>query len=456
MRAGPTLTLRLPRVLRGLRGQLALAFAVVFGLATALAGTYQYRQVGRVLHQGDDQRLRTRARALLDQLDMSGDVPIVPLPGRGELLRVLVETSGQAPHELFHTPGFVLSALDSLPAGVRGVQLRRTTTDYAGRATLVRLWLAHSDAALAADLRRVRLGLYGALAGSLALAAALAAGLGWWVLRPLRRISQRARGMGATPGAERLPEPDTGDEVQELARALNRMLDRLQAGAELQDNFLAAAAHELRTPLAVLQTGLAVTRQAPELPASLRPALDGQAQELERLGRLVEDFLLVSRLRTDALPLTRRPVALDGLVLAAADQLLPRFRAAGRQLTIEVEEAVPDYTVAADADKLTTVVLNLLDNALRHAPPGAAVRVAVGQEPATGYLYAEVSNPLRTTLGDLTRLTTARYQADVLSGGAGLGLWLSNRIAELHGTPLALREAEGQLFVRVRLAPAAA
>jgi signal transduction histidine kinase len=170
---------------------------------------------------------------------------------------------------------------------------------------------------------------------------------------------------------------------------------------------------------------------------------------------LVEDFLLVSRLRSDALPLTRRPVPLDELVLAAADQLGPRFQAAGRQLHLAIDESVANYTVAADADKLTTVILNLLDNALRHAPPGAAVQVAVGQEPETSLFYAEVSNPLRTSLGDLARLTTARYQADVLSGGAGLGLWLSNRIAELHGAPLSLREADSQLYVRLRLAPLA-
>ncbi|MGM9212068.1 hypothetical protein ACTFIC_06250, partial [Campylobacter jejuni] len=67
-----------------------------------------------------------------------------------------------------------------------------------------------SAAPLAADLRRVRLGLWGALAGSLGLAAALAALLGWWVLRPLRRISRQARRIGAAPGSERLPEPATG------------------------------------------------------------------------------------------------------------------------------------------------------------------------------------------------------------------------------------------------------
>jgi signal transduction histidine kinase len=439
------------KALRGLRGQLALAFALVFGVVVGLAGLYQYRQVGRVLHQGDEQRLRARAQALLSRVEVSGTVPVVPLPAHGEQLRVVVEATGQASRELFHSPGFGVPAAVRQAGNSSVVEVQSTAYNYAGRPVRVRLWLAHSAAPLLADLGRVRLGLWGALAGSLVLAAALAAILGWWVLRPLRRISRQAQRIGASPGSERLPEPTTGDEVQELAQALNRMLDRLQAGAELQDNFLAAAAHELRTPLAVLQTGLAVTRQSPELPASLHPALAAQSQELERLGRLVEDFLLVSRLRSDALPLTRRPVPLDELVLAAADQLGPRFRAACRPLHLAIDENVADYTVAGDADKLTTVILNLLDNALRHAPPGAAVQVAVGQEPETGLFYVEVSNPLRTSLGDLTRLTTARYQADVLSGGAGLGLWLSNRIAELHGAPLALREANGALYVRLRL-----
>ncbi|HET9505821.1 MAG TPA: HAMP domain-containing sensor histidine kinase [Hymenobacter sp.] len=439
------------KALRGLRGQLALAFAVVFGLVVGLAGFYQYRQVGRVLHQGNELRLRARAEALLGRVEVSGAVPVVPLPVRGEQMRVVVEATGQPARELFHSPGFGMLAAEKETDTLSVVEVQQAATDYAGRSVQVRLWLAHSAAPLLADLGRVRLGLWGALAGSLALAAALAAGLGWLVLRPLRRISRQARRIGAAPGPERLPVPATGDEVQELAQALNKMLDRLQAGAELQDNFLAAAAHELRTPLAVLQTGLAVTRQSPELPANLRPALAAQSQELQRLGRLVEDFLLVSRLRSDALPLTRRPVPLDELVLAAADQLGPRFRAAGRPLDLSIDEAVPDYTVPGDADKLTTVIINLLDNALRHAPPGAAVHVAVGREAATGLFYAEVSNPIHTSLGDLSRLTTARYQADVLSGGAGLGLWLSNRIAELHGAPLALREADGRLYVRLRL-----
>lgn len=440
-------------VWHSLRGQLALVFAAVFGLVTLLAGGYQYQQVGQVLHQGDDHRLRARAATLLERMALD-PLPTLLLPGPGERMRVVVQAPGQAAHELFHSPGFGGVGTPEAPAaGWRVAELNTSLPDATGQTNQVRLWLAHSAAPLAADLGRVRRGLALGLVGSLALAAALAWVLGEWALRPLRRISRQARRIGAAPGDERLPVPATGDEVQELAQTLNQMLDRLAAGAKLQDNFLAAAAHELRTPLAVVQAGLGVVQQASDLPAHLRPVLATQLEEMHRLGRLVDDFLLVSRLRADTLPLARRPVALDELALAAADCLLPRFRAVARPLELRIEEQVADFLVLGDADKLTTVMLNLLENALRHAPPGSTVRLHVGREAATGWPYAEVTNPLRQSLGDLSRLTAAHYQADVLSEGAGLGLWISNRIAELHGAPLALRESAAGFAARLRLPP---
>ncbi len=136
------------KALRGLRGQLALAFALVFGVVVGLAGLYQYRQVGRVLHQGNELRLRARAEVLLSRVEVSGAVPVVPLPVRGEQMRVVVEATGQPVRELFHSPGFgVLSAekeVDTLSV----VEVQQAATDYTGRSVQVRLWLAHSAAPL--------------------------------------------------------------------------------------------------------------------------------------------------------------------------------------------------------------------------------------------------------------------------------------------------------------------
>jgi signal transduction histidine kinase len=248
--------------------------------------------------------------------------------------------------------------------------------------------------------------------------------------------------------------PATGDEVQELAETLNQLLARLREQASAQANFLAAAAHELRTPLATLQTGLDVSGRDPALPAATRAALAGHDAELARLARLVDDFLLVGRLSAGAAPATHcQPVALDELVLALADRELPRFRAAGRTLTI----ALPDEADAAsllattDADQLTTILLNLLDNARKHGAPGASVAVRLLAPAAGAGPAVEVSNALAAPLGPrLAQLTTAWYQADPLAPGTGLGLWLAGRLAQGLGLTLTLTETDGQLVARVQ------
>ncbi|WP_350356618.1 ATP-binding protein [Hymenobacter canadensis] len=132
--------------------------------------------------------------------------------------------------------------------------------------------------------------------------------------------------------------------------------------------------------------------------------------------------------------------------------MLPRYQAAGRPLHLHLDDTVANYTVPADADKLLSVLLNLLENALRHAPQAAAVQVALGPAPAGPGWQVAISNPVARSLGDLSRLTAAYYQADVLSEGAGLGLWLSSRILELHGSSLQLAESRGVFSAEFMLA----
>jgi signal transduction histidine kinase len=318
-----------------------------------------------------------------------------------------------------------------------------------GRLTL---WLGHPAAPLEAALARVRRTVLLGLAGSLTLAALLAPLVAGAVLRPLRRMAAQARRIQQAQDITPLPVPATGDEVQELAETLNQLLSRLQEQATAQANFLAAAAHELRTPLATLQTGLDVSGRDPALPAATRAALAGHDAELARLGRLVDDFLLVGRLGAGAVPPARRQlVALDELVLTLADRELPRFRAAGRRLTIELpeEETVASLQATTDADQLTTILLNLLDNARKHGAPGTPVILRLLAS-ADGPLL-EVENTLTASLGPrLAQLTTAWYQADPLAPGTGLGLWIAGRLAQGLGIRLHLAENNSQLVVQTR------
>lgn len=429
-----------------LRTHLLLAFTAVVLLTTLLGVGWQYRRLRTLLTAADDTRLTTRAELLLARTDVSGRLPLIALPDQAhEYMRVVYGVPGQRPQELFRSARWPRGRA----RGWRQVQVSRSPGLFPD--DRLTLWLAHPGTSLAADLAQVRQGLAVAAVGSLLLAWLLAPLLSWVALRPLRAMSRQARRMHHTPDLTDLPVPATGDEVQELAETLNQLLARLRAGARLQDNFLAAAAHELRTPLATLQTGLSVARHSPDMPAAASAQLAGHQEEIRRLSGLVDDFLLVSRLRAGALPLHLAPVALDDLVLRAVDQVLPRYQAAGRPLHLHLDDTVVDYTVPADADKLLSVLLNLLENALRHAPPAAAVQVALGPDPSGPGWQVAIRNPVARSLGDLSRLTAAYYQADVLSEGAGLGLWLSSRILELHGSALQLVEDEGVFAARFTL-----
>jgi two-component system OmpR family sensor kinase len=452
----------------GLRGQLLLVFGVVFGLATLLAGGYQYRSLGRLLARADDERLRQRATQLLARVRLD-PLLALPLPDQtGETMRLAFEVPGRPAQELFRSAQWQVTDTAALPRPTApGTELGRRRVvavtrlapppgpgaDEAAPTGHLTLWLAHPAAPLEKALVRVQRTLWLGLLGSALLAAMLAPLVAGLVLRPLRRMAAQARRIQQATDIAALPVPATGDEVQELAETLNQLLARLRGQATAQANFLAAAAHELRTPLATLQTGLDVSGRDPALPPATRAALAGHDAELARLGRLVDDFLLVGRLGNDtAPPPTRRAVALDELLLALADRELPRFRAAGRSLTIALpsdDTPLARLMAETDTDQLTTVLLNLLDNARKHARPGTGVRLELLAPPGGG-LAIGLENELAAPLGEhLAQLTTAWYQADPLAPGTGLGLWIAGRLAQALGLILDFREVEGRLRVLV-------
>ncbi|WP_201986665.1 HAMP domain-containing sensor histidine kinase [Hymenobacter rubidus] len=458
-----------PRRFRlGLRGQLLLVFGLVFGLATLVAGGYQYRSLGHQLARADDDRLRLRASQLLSRVSLD-PLPTLPLPDQaGEVMRLVFDEPGQPARELFRSARWPAADTARLPhPAAPGTELGQRRVVAVARAAAAPglgaeeaaptgrliLWLAHPAAPLETALARVRRTLLLGLLGSAALAGALALLVAGAVLRPLRRMAAQARRIQQAQDIAPLPVPATGDELQELAETLNQLLDRLRGQATAQANFLAAAAHELRTPLATLQTGLDVSGRDPALPPATRAALAGHDAELARLGRLVDDFLLVGRLGSDtAPPPTRRPVALDELLLLLADRELPRFRAAGRALTIvlpDEETPAARLTVGTDADQLTTLLLNLLDNARKHARPGTGVTLRLQAGADKGPVIS-LENELAAPLGaHLAQLTTAWYQADPLAPGTGLGLWIAGRLAHGLGLQLAFREEKLQLTVTV-------
>jgi len=248
---------------------------------------------------------------------------------------------------------------------------------------------------------------------ALALAIWLGVGAGLRPLRELRReLARRGPGDLARLNAAQAPV-----EIEPLVAELNRLFGRIDDALGRERRLTADAAHELRTPLAVLSTQAQVARRASS-DAARNEALDALVAGAERAARLVEQMLTLARLESGQGAGTLQHAELRELVRAVLAEAAPR--ALGKRLDIALEDG-PAVAVDCHAALIAVLVRNLVDNAVRYTPPGGRVRVAVGGDSRLARLEVSDNGP-----GVPHRLPGAE------ESGSGLGLSIVLRIAELH------------------------
>lgn len=298
--------------------------------------------------------------------------------------------------------------------------------------------LGRLDAAVAAfRLALVTLGVLGivaALAGGWAIAGR--------ALRPIDELTRTARDIAvARDVSHRVPEPPHTDELGRLAETFNAMLASLEEAQRSQQRFVADASHELRAPLTTIQGNLELVRRA-DLPAAERAEALGEAErEATRLGRLVTDLLALAHADSGA-DIRRAPVDLDALVLDVFQAARPL--AHGRALTLDPLEPVQ---VCGDADRLTQLVLILLDNALKYTPEDGSVTLGLRQD--GGHVEIHVRDTgVGIGTADLAHVFERFYRADPARGrdpgGTGLGLSIARWIVVQHGGTIDLQSQPGQ------------
>lgn len=239
-----------------------------------------------------------------------------------------------------------------------------------------------------------------------------------------------------------LPRQGVPQEVRPLLAALNRLLGRLDQALESERRFTADAAHELRTPLAAvkIQAQVALASTEPEKHAhALQQVLAG----IDRSGRLVDQLLRLARL--DPLADVPNPQPVDLLDLAEDAVLIANAGADEDEGRVSLGEAA-SITVLGDGDLLDIAVRNLVDNALRYAPPPTRIRIEVGRD-EQGIRLAVIDQGPGVPPADLGRLAERFYRGrDVSAEGSGLGLAIVARIAELHGARLEFANGESGGF----------
>jgi two-component system, OmpR family, sensor kinase len=371
--------------------------------------------------------------------------------------RVLAASAGLQQQPLVPTP--LLARLGDGPITFEGsfpgdagerVRVRAVAVSRPdGRYVVV---VGSSLAATEAALERVRTG--GVVAGVVVV---LLASLGAWLLagaalRPVERLRAAVAAVPPDQPGLALEVPETRDELAALARTMNELLGRISQALERERRLIADASHELRSPLTVLRTELELAGRPGRSQAELAESVSHAAAEADRVVRLAEALLLLAR--TDqggpVVDPVRQPV--EPVLAGAVTAVSSHAAAKGVRLDLEVDGRLQ---APIDADRLRQAADNLLDNALRVAPPGSTVRVRA--ERRDGMVAVAVSDAGPGFPADFLPHAFQRFRrADPARarqhGGAGLGLAIVEAIARGHGGRAeAANLADGGAEVRLLL-----
>jgi len=283
----------------------------------------------------------------------------------------------------------------------------------------------------------------------------------YWISRralaPVDRLTNAAQRISIENLQQRLPVPQSQDELQRLSETLNQMFSRLEYSVRRLAQFTADASHELRAPVSVIRTTAEIAVRRERSAAEYRQALDEILAEAEQTSSVVESLMLLARDDSGKSSLNREPAELGAIVRAASEA--GEKLARGRGIEFSAHLAVGPLPVSADSQSLRRALLILMDNAVKYTPPGGWVRVEITRQ--NGHALVSVAdNGIGISSMDLPHIFDRFWRADRArsrdSGGAGLGLAIAHAIAIRHGGTINVESepGKGSVFcLRVPLEP---
>jgi signal transduction histidine kinase len=341
---------------------------------------------------------------------------IGPLPSRAALDELghrrpsLFLAASQDQPDLIYTARSVAAA-DGAALAV--VELSRDMSETESFLKVLRLVLAGSGG----------LALLAALAGSLILARQIA--------RPLHQMESATRAIAAGDFDRRLPVTSE-DEIGRLAGSINRMARDLARLESARREFIAKISHDLRTPLTAIK-GFVVNLQD-TAPAEMQATLATMDQQTDRIIRLVNDLLTLSRLQRGELNLERVPADLAQVVRSAAALVSSKSERLGVTLSLDLPGQLPP--VSGDAGRLEQAAVNLIDNAIRLTPAGGTVQVRLTKA-GRQVILRVLDDGRGPTEEEAARAFEPYFRGP--EGGAGLGLSIAREIVAAHGGEIWLR-----------------
>jgi len=284
--------------------------------------------------------------------------------------------------------------------------------------------------------------------------AAIAMGAFGWVavrrgLAPLQSIRAEADAITARRLNARLPVDAVPAELADLARTLNDMLARLETSFQRLSDFSSDLAHELRTPVSNLMTETQVTLGKARTTEQYREVLASNAEELERLSRMISDMLFLAKADNDLMVPHQESVDLQVEVRSLFDYYEALAEDAGVRMS-----CIGSGAVQGDRLMIRRAISNLLSNAIRHTPENGEIQVSLHAD-SSGELCLAVENTGDTIPEEhLPRLFDRFYRVDASrqrsTEGAGLGLAITHSIVRAHGGTASVRSSAGKTIFELR------
>ena len=354
----------------GIRTRLTVWYSAILATTLVTLGLIVFFSASAMLRGSVDEALAVQASDVHAAVD------------RGEELRLLESARPGIFTAIFGSDGRIRSRSPGVPRGLVMPPVGSSTIPLpSGDAWAAVLAQPASDGTTIvvgtslADVDRNldNLAMLLAITGAAGFFASIAGGwlLSGRALGPVARLTQEADAIGPGDLERRLPQPHRLDEVGRLARTLNGMLDRVAGSIRRERRFIAAASHDLRTPIATLRTELELAQRTPDDPAEMLAAIRIAHADAIRLSNLASDLLDLAEAEATGRALLRQPVP----VVELAEGAMTRVRPLADERETSLRLQAPDVRVAVDRVRLEQALVNLLANAIREAPAGSVVEV---------------------------------------------------------------------------------
>ncbi len=423
---------------RSLRFRLTAWYAAALTAALALFGSLIWLSLRQRLMQEVDEELASRADRFIQYFRVeSSDSSEAQL--RDELEEFCQALPSGSTVDV-RGAGFVFDYIAG--ALTRPADLRTLKKSFAANGREFELEVGVPVTEVLHTLQLLQLLLVGLLPAVVIIACLGGAWLAKRALKPVEDITSAARVIGIENLSERLPVPQTGDELSRLTEVLNLMFERLESSVKMLSQFVADASHELRTPLTVLRTTAELALRRSRSAESYRESLEEIAAEATRMTLLVENLLEVARSDAGILKLPGERLNVQDVVRDVASEL--RSLAEVSQIHVRTELGENPIFVFGNRPALHRLFLVLLDNAVKFSVPGGEVVLKVEKADR------RVSISIRDfgegiPAADLPHIFRRFYQADPsrTKRGHGLGLSLAEGIARAHGASIEVESNEG-------------